>query len=127
MSSSASGICVAANADVSAACCIVVAADGIDTFSNEVSGGTNGDAVIVATVDLALIKPNLDMSTITAESRDRSVLVLGCCCYNVCGAGPWVVDVRSLNQLFFVFAHLLDSRVSLVTGQQCRHRLASSV
>ena len=42
--------------------------------------------------DVALIKPNLDLSTITAASRVviRSVLVLGCCCYNVCGAGPWV-------------------------------------
>ena len=51
----------------------------------------------------------------------RSVLVLGCCCcYNVCGAGPWVVDVRSLNRLFFVFAHLLDSRfIKLKTLSTC--------
>ena len=62
--------CVAANADVSAAGSIVVAADEIDTFSNEVLCGTHGDAVTVATVDLSLIKSNLDLSTITAESRD---------------------------------------------------------
>ena len=70
MSSSTNGICVAAaNADVSATVSIVVADDWTDTFLNEVLCGTNGDAVSVATVDLALIKPNLDLSTITAESR----------------------------------------------------------
>ena len=49
MSSSANGIGITANADVSAAGSIVVTAGGIDTFSNEVSCGRNGDAVIVAT------------------------------------------------------------------------------
>ena len=55
VSSSANVICVAANADVSAAGSFVVAAEGIGTISNEVSCGTNGDAFTAAIVDLALI------------------------------------------------------------------------
>ena len=70
VSSYANGMCVAANADVSAAASIIVTADGIDTFSNEISCGTNGDAVTVDTVDLALIKMNLDLSTISAKFHD---------------------------------------------------------
>ena len=66
VSSSANGICVAANADVSAAGSIVVAAVGIGIFSNYVSCGTTGDAATVATADLALIEPNSDLSTLTA-------------------------------------------------------------
>ena len=60
VSSSANGICDATTDDVSAAGSIVVTADGIETFSNEVSCGTYRDAVTDATVDLALITPNLD-------------------------------------------------------------------
>ena len=66
--SSANGICVAANADVSASGSIVVAAERIGTFSKYVSSGTTGDAATVPTADLAMIEHNSDLSTITAES-----------------------------------------------------------
>ena len=62
VSSIANGICFAANADVSAG-------EGRRTFSNFVSCSTTGDAVTVATVNMALIEPNADLPTITAESR----------------------------------------------------------
>ena len=64
----ANGICVAANADVSASGSIVVAAEGIGTFSKYVSSGTTGDAATVPTADLTMIEPNSDLATITAES-----------------------------------------------------------
>ena len=48
------------------------------------------------------------------------VVIVTTCVAPVLG---WSIDVRWLNRLFFVFTHFRDSRVSLVTGQQCRHRL----
>ena len=35
------------------------------------------------------------------------------CCYDICRAVRWVVDVQSLERLFFVSDCLIDSRVSL--------------